>query len=191
MEVNMFRFFFDTERNPHARVFKKGDIKYVILDLLKEKPRHGYEIIRALEERFHGFYSPSAGSVYPTLQLLEDMGYVSSTVADGKKVYSITEEGKKFLVEREETIEGIRGRVRDWWGPGADFPPPHSGVHAAWDWWGPGISEEFRDTFKEWRDVARSIGRRARRMDREKINKIKAIIVQARRDIEKVIGEEK
>lgn len=55
-------------------LFQKSDVKYVILDLLNEKPSHGYEIMRALEERSHGFYSPSAVSVYPTLQLLEDMG---------------------------------------------------------------------------------------------------------------------
>jgi DNA-binding PadR family transcriptional regulator len=188
----MFRFFFDTERNPHSRVFKKGDIKYVILDLLKDKPRHGYEIIRELEDRFHGFYSPSAGSVYPTLQLLEDMGYVTSTVADGKKVYSITEEGKKFLAEREETVEGIRGRVRDWWGPGADFPPPPPGSDPHdWGWWGPGFGKEFNETFREWGDIARIIGRRARKMDHDKLARIKEIIAQAHRDIEKVIGEEK
>ena len=59
----MFRgHFFEFDK--HARLFEKGDLKYVILDLLKDKPRHGYEIIRALEERFHGFYTPSAGSVW-------------------------------------------------------------------------------------------------------------------------------
>ena len=78
------RGFFQWERK--FRLFEKGDLKYVILDLLKDKPSHGYEIIRALEERFHGFYSPSAGSIYPTLQLLEDMGHVKSSEADGKKV---------------------------------------------------------------------------------------------------------
>jgi DNA-binding PadR family transcriptional regulator len=69
----MFRHFFEFEGHGHghARFFEKGDLKYVILDLLKDKPRHGYEIIRALEDRFHGF-TPSAGSVYPTLQLLDD-----------------------------------------------------------------------------------------------------------------------
>ena len=77
----------------HAHLFERGHLKYVILDLLKDKPAHGYEIIKALEERFHGFYSPSAGSVYPTLQLLEDMGYVKSSDQDGKKVYTITAEG--------------------------------------------------------------------------------------------------
>ena len=84
----------------HSRMFEKGDLKYVVLDLLKDKPSHGYEIIRAMEERFMGFYTPSAGSIYPTLQLLEDMGYVKALEQDGKKVYSITEEGKSFLKQR-------------------------------------------------------------------------------------------
>ncbi len=64
------RHFFEFgEFGRRTRMFEKGDFKYILLDLLKEKPSHGYEIIRALEDRFHGFYVPSAGSVYPTLQL--------------------------------------------------------------------------------------------------------------------------
>src|SRR5579872_3697742 len=61
-----------------AAKFERGDLKLVILDLLKEKPRHGYDIIQELEKRFHGFYSPSPGSVYPILQLLEDQDFVIS-----------------------------------------------------------------------------------------------------------------
>ena len=75
---------FDFDRL-HGRLFEKGDLKYVILQLLSERSAHGYEVIRALEERFGGMYTPSAGAVYPTLQMLEDMEYVSSTQQDGKK----------------------------------------------------------------------------------------------------------
>jgi DNA-binding PadR family transcriptional regulator len=100
----------------HSRLFKRGDMKYIILDLLKDKPAHGYEIILTLEERFRGFYSPNAGSIYPVLQLLEDMGYVTSKVAEGKKVYTITEAGKTFLLEQQETTENIKVRIRGWWG---------------------------------------------------------------------------
>jgi DNA-binding PadR family transcriptional regulator len=187
----MFRFIFDTERNPHARMFKKGDIKYVILDLLKDKPSHGYEIIRALEDRFHGFYSPSAGSVYPTLQLLEDMGYVTSATADGKKIYSITEEGKKFLAEREETMDRIREQVSEWWGPGAG-PGAHGHGEARHgrDWWGPHLGQEFDQTFKEWGEIARLMGRKVRHMNQDKLSRIKKIMAQTRRDIEEVLSEE-
>jgi DNA-binding PadR family transcriptional regulator len=110
---------FDKHFNPferRERLFKKGDMKYVILDLIKDKPSHGYEITQALENRFHGLYSPSAGSVYPILQLLEDMGYVTSNVAEGKKVYTITDSGKKFLEDQKDTTDEIKGRMRGWWG---------------------------------------------------------------------------
>ena len=102
------------------RMFEKGDLKYVILDLLAEKPRHGYEVIRELEERFGGFYSPSPGAVYPTLQMLEDLGYVTSSQQDGKRTYEITEDGRKFIAERKETMEHVRGRMRSRFGPWFD-----------------------------------------------------------------------
>src|SRR5579863_7705036 len=74
-----------------GRMFEQGDLKYVILQLLNEKPRHGYEIIKALEERLGGTYSPSPGAVYPTLQFLEDAGYARTTVDEGgRKIYEIT-----------------------------------------------------------------------------------------------------
>jgi DNA-binding PadR family transcriptional regulator len=165
----MFRHFMGFEGHGHARFFAKGDLKYVILDLLKDKPSHGYEIIRALEDRFHGFYSPSAGSVYPTLQLLEDMGYVHSSEQDGKKVYTITEEGKGFLVERKETADKIKGHMRDWWKTGG--------------------REEFAGTMQEIRDLGRKIGRKFNRLDSAKMARIREIISQACKDIDKVLDE--
>src|SRR4051794_40871815 len=71
-------------------IFESGELKFIILRLLKEKPRHGYEVIKALEERMWGCYTPSPGAVYPTLQLLEDQGYVRGVDTEGKKVYHIT-----------------------------------------------------------------------------------------------------
>src|SRR5204863_10191366 len=85
----------------------RGDLKYVILELLRDQPRHGYDIIRALEERSRGTYRPSPGSVYPTLQMLEDLGYVTSSQEEGKKVYSITEEGRRYLGEQQSTVDDI------------------------------------------------------------------------------------
>jgi len=157
--------FYGFERR--SRLFEKGDLKYVILDLLKNKPAHGYEIIRALEERFHGFYSPSAGSVYPTLQLLEDLGYVKSSDQDRKKVYTITAEGQTFLKEREETIGKIKEHMQSWWGHGH--------------------SEEFRDTFRELAHLGRLIGRNSEQMDTDKWAKIKVIIDKACQDIEEIV----
>jgi len=104
-----------------AARFERGDLKLVILDLLKEKPRHGYDIIQELEKRFHGFYSPSPGSVYPILQLLEDQDFVKSDQQNGKKVYTITTEGTKFLEENAQEIETMQERVRPPWGDHGGF----------------------------------------------------------------------
>ncbi|MBF6592677.1 MAG: PadR family transcriptional regulator, partial [Ktedonobacterales bacterium] len=88
-------------RGPRGpQMFGRGDLKYVLLDLIKEQPKHGYEMIKDLEQRAGGFYTPSAGAVYPTLQLLEDRGWVTSQVVEGKKVYAITDDGRKALQER-------------------------------------------------------------------------------------------
>jgi DNA-binding PadR family transcriptional regulator len=98
------------------RVFGKGDLKYLILDLISDQPRHGYDIIRELEHRSAGLYTPSAGAVYPTLQMLEDMGAVTSEQKDGRKTYTITDEGRRILEDRRDVIDEITSRVRDWVG---------------------------------------------------------------------------
>lgn len=92
--------------------FDAGDMKYVILKLLKDKPRHGYEIMKQLEERLHGCYTPSPGTVYPTLQWLEDEGLVRATEENGKKVYEITQDGLKFLDDHRDVVEDIFDRVK-------------------------------------------------------------------------------
>ena len=98
----MFHFF------PRARrLMKKGAFKYLVLQTLENGPMHGYEIMRAIGERFSGFYIPSAGLVYPTLQMLEDLGYVSIKEEVGKKVYSITDKGRDFIAKRKDAIEDI------------------------------------------------------------------------------------
>ena len=99
------------------RLFQRGDLKYIILQYLKEKPSYGYEIIRALEERFHGFYVPSPGTIYPTLQMLEEMGYVSAVEQEGKKVYTITDKGNEYLVEQKDFGERIKDQIQSWWNP--------------------------------------------------------------------------
>jgi DNA-binding PadR family transcriptional regulator len=88
-------------------------MKYVILKLLRDKPRHGYEVMKELEERMHGCYTPSPGTVYPTLQWLEDEGLVKASDVDGKKVYEITDAGRKFLEEHKDVVEEIFDRVKD------------------------------------------------------------------------------
>ncbi len=77
---------------------RRGDVKYIVLELLAAGPKHGYEIIRAIEEQRGA--RPSAGSVYPTLQMLEDGGFVTSDQIDGKRVYTITDAGRELLGNR-------------------------------------------------------------------------------------------
>ena len=155
------------------RMFHKGDFKYLILDLLKIKPRYGYEVIRELEERFHGFYSPSPGVVYPTLQYLEDTGHVTCREQDGKKVYTITQEGLKFLEDRSQTVNDIRGHMRHGWGP-----------------WSSELRDQFRDVMHEIRDLGRLIGQKSRGIDSEKIRRIGDVLKDAYEEIEKIIREE-
>src|SRR6185312_1451742 len=103
-----------------ARMFGRGDLKYALLGLLQEHPKHGYEMIKDLEERSGGFYSPSAGAIYPTLQLLEDRGWVSVEVVEGKKVYTLTADGGAALAEyrqREEARPGPGFGPREWGRP--------------------------------------------------------------------------
>jgi DNA-binding PadR family transcriptional regulator len=84
---------------------RRGDIRLVLLELLKDKPRHGYELIKAMEERSGGFYRPSPGAVYPTLQLLEEEGNVTSEMVEDKRVYTITAAGRKILDEQDASEE--------------------------------------------------------------------------------------
>ena len=101
---------------PGARFFERGGIKFAILELVREKPRHGYEIIREMEERSGGLYSPSPGAVYPTLQALEDQELVSSTTEGGKRVYAVTEAGLSYLETHKEQARGHRERWETHWG---------------------------------------------------------------------------
>ena len=77
----------------------RGEVRTAVLALLAEKPRHGYEIIREIEERSGGTWKPSAGSVYPTLQLLADEGLISAEESNGRKIYSLTEAGRAVAGE--------------------------------------------------------------------------------------------
>src|SRR5213594_1425420 len=106
-------FFWAGPRGRRRRWFESGDMKYVILKLVKDKARHGYEVMKELEEQMHGCYSASPGTVYPTLQWLEDEGLVRAQDVDGKKVYEITDAGLKFLEEHRDVVEDIFDRVKD------------------------------------------------------------------------------
>jgi DNA-binding PadR family transcriptional regulator len=94
------------------RLFDQGDLRYLLLHLIAEKPRHGYELIKAIEEQLGGMYSPSPGVIYPTLTLLEELGYISPTEGDGsRKAYAVTAEGTAFLAEHRAEVEQVLARV--------------------------------------------------------------------------------
>ncbi len=151
--------------------FESGDMKYVILKLLKEKQMHGYEVMKALEEQTRGCYKPSPGTVYPTLQWLEDEGLVQSEEVEGKKIYSITETGLEFLEQNKSTVEDIFDRIEET------------------------IDSIFTDPMPEvTRLVGRLMGQAYRsawklREDEERRRKVTEILEQALEDLEGVVSE--
>lgn len=111
-------------RGRGGRFFDQGDLRLVILALLAEQPRHGYELIKEIEERLSGAYVPSPGVVYPTLTWLEELGY--ATLAEGagsKKLYSVTPEGLAFLEQNKGLVEGLFARMHEFGGARGDFAP--------------------------------------------------------------------
>ena len=179
-------------RGPRGSYYGRGNVKFAILDLLKEKPRHGYDIIREMEERSGGAYSPSPGVIYPTLQALEDQDFVKSVEQDGKKVYSITEAGLAYLQGQQEARrgqghhgpghqgEGHHGAG----GPGGTGGP---GGAAAWGSWfassgGPELMREMRWMFGDvatW--IQRTLG------DQEKMKQIRDVLREAKAKIDEIV----
>jgi len=94
------------------RLFESGHIKLLVLHILGQQPAHGYEVIRAIGDLVGGDYSPSPGTIYPTLTYLEDTGHASSTVLEGgRKQYSITAEGEAYLATQQEPVERLLSRL--------------------------------------------------------------------------------
>jgi len=95
-----------------GRIFGPGDLRLLLLALIAEKPRHGYELIKEIEQKFGGAYSPSPGSIYPTLTLLEEMDHVRASATDGaRKLFEITAQGRAFLEENRATLDGVIARM--------------------------------------------------------------------------------
>lgn len=94
-----------------GRRLASGDLQLVLLAILAERPSHGYELIKALEERSGGFYSPSPGMVYPALTWLEEMGYASVAAEGAKKLYSITDSGREYLKDNRDAADAMLGQL--------------------------------------------------------------------------------
>jgi DNA-binding PadR family transcriptional regulator len=94
-----------------GRMLAQGDLRLIALALIAEQPRHGYEIIKVLEDKTAGWYSPSPGIVYPTLTYLEEAGYVTAEVEGAKKRYAITDEGRAHLDENRDFVDAVLERL--------------------------------------------------------------------------------
>ena len=93
-----------------GRMLAQGDLRLIALALIAEQPRHGYEIIKVLEEKTAGWYSPSPGIVYPTLTYLEEAGYVTAQAEGAKKLYTITPEGRAHLEDNRDFVDAVLER---------------------------------------------------------------------------------
>lgn len=99
-------------RRGGSRMFGHGDLKLLLLALIEQQPRHGYELIRIIEDMFHGQYSPSPGAIYPTLTMLEELGYAEVTNEQGgRKLYAITTAGRAYLDENREAVDAVTART--------------------------------------------------------------------------------
>ncbi len=137
-----------------GRMLAQGDLKLLALALIAEQPRHGYEIIKLIEEKTSGCYSPSPGVIYPTLTFLEEAGYVTAELDGAKKRFTITPEGRSYLEANRDFADAIIGRlseiglkmgkVRRWMG--AEREPPA----------GPELPRLIEAALENLRDVARA-----------------------------------
>jgi DNA-binding PadR family transcriptional regulator len=94
-----------------ARFLEHGDLRLLVLHLIGQEPRHGYELIKAVEDATGGAYAPSPGVIYPTLTMLEELGQASAAVEGTKKLYSITDAGRAALAENQATVDTILARL--------------------------------------------------------------------------------
>lgn len=142
-----------------GRKLGSNDLQVVLLALLAERPSHGYELIKALDERSGGFYSPSPGMVYPALTWLEEVGYASVEVEGSRKLYTITEAGRDYLGEHREeadaVLEGLErigrkmGRMREAFAEDEDDGAP-TGARELWL-----ARNELRRALRsKWRDAS-------------------------------------
>jgi DNA-binding PadR family transcriptional regulator len=134
----------------------QGDLRLIALALIVEQPRHGYEIMKVLEDKTAGWYSPSPGIVYPTLTYLEETGYVTAQADGAKKLYTITAEGRAHLAENRAFVDAVldrlaaigekvaRRRERSGGDDGTDDTLPRSVRGAFQD-----LSEAVRDLLKQ------------------------------------------
>jgi DNA-binding PadR family transcriptional regulator len=149
---------------------RRGDIKFILLELLSEHPSHGYDLIKEMETRYGGFRRLSPGSVYPTLQLLEEGGYLKSAQEGGKRIYTITDEGRKLLTERtqQETSDTP-------WDTAKSFVK--------------GKPQEFIELRNAATELAAAVMQVARSGNVERINRVRELLEQVKREIYAILAQ--
>ena len=151
------------------RFFESGEVRLAILSLLAERPMHGYELMKELEARSGGMYRASAGTIYPNLQQLEDEGLVRmETSKDGKRVYSITDAGRKALEKDAPGVERIWSRA------------------SAWDGWRDAFSPGGTEVVGPLMRVARAAFRAAAREDAAQVERVRDVLRKAGEQLEKM-----
>ena len=153
-----------------GRFFEQGEVRLALLSLLSEGPKHGYQLMKDLEERSGGLYRASAGAIYPTLQQLEDEGLVKASEEDGKRVHRITEAGKKEVEANKDAIARIWERAKGFreWAP----------------WMGPEASAVARPAAQVMKSAMRAATRGGGEPDR--VKKIREILEKAQQELDKL-----
>ena len=151
---------------------ERGNVRYLVLDAIREQPRHGYEIIQSIEERSGGAYRPSPGVVYPTLQLLEELGHARVLEQESRKVYAITDEGKQDLAAHAQEVAEFYERSTD------DDWESHA--------------EDFAELMKRTAQVFKTFKRAARRghVSSRAKTQIREVLDDAFRRIEAILAQE-
>jgi DNA-binding PadR family transcriptional regulator len=153
---------------------ERGALRFILLDALRDGPRHGYDIMKSLEERTDGRYVPSPGTVYPTLQYLEDLGHVRATQKADRRVYEITDSGRAEL-------EGQADRVAAFWSRFGTSPASES------------LQHEIRFLEEEMENLSRTVFNGLRdviaREDRETVRTVRSVVERCREEIRGVITD--
>jgi len=150
-------------RGPKAR---RGDVRTAILLLLAEEPRNGYQLMQEIEERSEGVWRPSPGSVYPALQQLEDEGLVRTLESDGRKLFELTDAGKKFVDERDE-----------------DLPTP-------WDEMTGGVSDETAEAASVMRGLAMAFAQVMQAGNKAQMDEATKALSETRRRLYAILAED-
>jgi len=149
---------------PRGNRARRGDVRTALLVLLAEAPRNGYQLMQEIEERSDGMWRPSPGSVYPTLQQLEDEGLVTTVERDGQRVFEITAAGRERLAERPD-----------------DAPAP-------WDAVNRHVGHGARELMKLMRDLATAAAEVVRAGDEQDIQRAADVLTQARRSLYRILA---